>query len=310
MPHTTNIRKKRTFARLCFSLRERIAVRKMAVDGGQQGAEAVRPVGREHQRRLLQRGRQAVPAGDTPAGLVQDQHSGGIVPGLQPNLKKEFDDAGGQQAEFEGRGSPAADVVALHIDVIDDVRTGLGVLLAIEAERRAQDPVGEGPAGHVDGMAVAPRALAQFGGIQFAAPRAVHDPQLQPSLARQRHGDAAVRNAAGIVRGTVDGVDDPHVLLVQVAEILLLAEEAAARQQGGEPFREEMLDGEVRRGDEVHAPVLLHHGEMVRGHQRGRLLHDIDNFLQHSIQICTAKIRRKMLSLYFRQSGHCCIRKP
>ena len=137
----------------------------------------------------------------------------------------------------------------------------------------------------MDRMPVAASPLAQLCGIELAAAGAIDDAQLKRTLPRQGHGDAAVRNPAGIVGRAVNGIDDPDVFLLQVPEVLLFAEEAAARQQRGQPLRQEMLHGEVGGGHEVGKAVLLHDGEMVGDHQRGGLPDDIDDLLEHGVRI-------------------------
>ena len=93
-------------------------------------------------------------AGEHAAGFGQDEVGGGVVPRLDAVFEEELTQAAGHVAELDGAGAEAPDVVAFLIGFPDDGAAGLCVLLMIEAERRDQHALVEGPVGDVDGLPV------------------------------------------------------------------------------------------------------------------------------------------------------------
>ena len=69
----------------------------------------------------------------------------------------------------------------------------------------------------------------------------------------------------------------------RVGEILFLTEESAAGKQRLQPLCQEMLDGDVGRGDEVFPASFLLNGKTVPGHQAGCFPDDSDDVLDDDI---------------------------
>ena len=91
--------------------------------------------GNDH-RGFLQRWRRPVEIADRPAGFAQDQGCGGIIPWHKPHLEIQFRLPCRQQAQLD-RGAPgAAEIVAVHVDVVDDVAAGLCELLPVGGHGR------------------------------------------------------------------------------------------------------------------------------------------------------------------------------
>lgn len=132
----------------------------------------------------------------------------------------------------------------------------------------------------MDGLSVAEGASAAGGveeltgawKIDYAKKTLTPQP---PGGGEEPNADGTLVYAASVVAGAVDGVDDPGVLVLSVAYVVLLAEEAAAREQLGKVLHEKLLHGNVAGGDDVCYVTLLAYYEIVRQHQRGCLTDDI-----------------------------------
>ena len=77
--------------------------------------------------------------------------------------------------------------------------------------------------------------------------------------------------SAGIVRRPVDRVDDPDILVVEILQVFLLAEEAAPGEKFRQSSGQEVLHGHVGGRHDVLQGSFLLHGESVPDHQAGGL---------------------------------------
>ena len=155
--------------------------------------------------------------GDEAASLAHQQHAGGQVPALQPELPEAVVAAGGDPGEVERRGTEAADAGDLRHQHAERAGEGQASLRRDRGERDAGGehrilqlaPGGDAQAPLVDEGADAllgPEHLIDRGGVdqagrKFAA--AIRQPPFQPDA------DRPVRNAVQEVGGAVERIDHP-----------------------------------------------------------------------------------------------------
>ena len=82
----------------------------------------------------------------------------------------------------------------------------------------------------------------------------------------QSYADGALVDATAVVGCAVDGIDNPCVFLSQLMAVFFLAKEAAAGKQGGKAFFEGVLNGEVRRCNDICKSFLMGYLEGVGKH--------------------------------------------
>ena len=231
---------------------------------------------------------------ERPARLREDEPRGGVVPGHEADLEVELSEARGEVAQLQGGGAVAPDVVALHVKVMDDGAAGEGEVLPVDGEGREEDPLLEGSRGDMDGLSVEKGALPLLGGVELVPPGGVDHTEDRLAALHESDADAAVLVPAGVVGRPVDGVDDPDGLMaLDVAEALLLAEEADIGEMEAQLLRQPVLDGKVRRGDDILPRALVPHLESARAvHQRGGCTDNVRDKLQicllhtHSVVDC------------------------
>ena len=247
-------------------------------------------VGRYDHRGAVVRGSVSVEAGKRSARFRQDERGGCIVPGHQPHLEIEFGLSGGHEAEFHGGASCTADVVAVHVQVVDDVAAGFCEFLPVGGHGREKEPLLEGTVRYPDRRPVAEGAFPGFGGIKFTAPGAVNDPEKRLPVPDEGDADAAARDAPGVVRRSVYRVDDPDIFVVEVREVFLLAEEAAPGEKFRQSSGQEVLHGHVGGRHDILPGALIVHLEPSRPvHQRPRFPDDLDDLLN----VHTTKLRKR-----------------
>lgn len=212
---------------------------------------------------------------DMTACLGEDDAGSGIVPGREDVLEVEFTATHGKVAELGSCGTEATEVVDLGEGIGNDVSADLCVLLVIDREGGAEQRVMERTVADVDGMPVAEGASTTCGMEELARARQIDDTEDEVACPAQPYTDGALVDATGIVAGAVDGIDDPGVFVLGVADVVLLAEEAGAGEQLGKVLHEVLLYGYVAGGDDVSHVSLLANDEIVRQHQRGCLTDDI-----------------------------------
>ena len=218
-----------------FHVRARLIVG----DGASVAAGQVAPGGAQ----------QGVPGGDVP--LAAGGHGEGRV-GLR----------GGDPREFQGDAA-----AGFH------AAQGGGVqFAAVLGVGHGDAPVRAGVRGR-DGLAVQERALAHHAREQFVGFRGVHDAQHGLSAHGEADADAVVRQARGVLAGAVDGVHDPHAVVVQAGAVVgfLLAEQAVVGKGGGQGGHDQR--GGLAVGDRdgiVGAGLVFHResGAQVRLQQR------------------------------------------
>lgn len=110
----------------------------------------------------------------------------------------------------------------------------------------------------MDGLPITEGPLALFGRIELTPPGRVDHAEDWLSPFHEGDTDAAVLVSAGIVGRPVDRADDPDGLVPgDLIEILLLTEETHLGEAHAKLLREEMLDGEIGRGDDILADALV-----------------------------------------------------
>lgn len=236
---------------------------------------------------LEEGGISAVEIADGSAGFREDEARGGVVPGQQVHFEVQFREAGCHQAQFDGGGAGAADVAAVPVDVADDVAADRGPLLVVGGQGSEEESPFIGPGRYMDGLSVAVCATALFRRVHLIPPGAVNDAHRQFATAHERHADAAVLVAAGVVGRPVDRVDDPHVVMGRIGKILLLAQESAPWKQRSKPPGEEMLDRKVGRRDQIlPRPLVVDLEPAGPVHQRPGFPDDVDDLLQADFHTC------------------------
>lgn len=159
----------------------------------------------------------------------------------------------------------------------DDLRTDVGIFLVIDRQGCAQKAVGERTVADVDGGSVPVGALAALGMEELVIPGQIDDSHLHLVQMLQAYADTAVVHPAAEICRSVDGVDDPGVLVAGVPLVLFLTEETATRQCFGQTLAEKFLDGYIGRGDDVCVTILLFNLEVL-------LLHLLCGFSNYGYQ--------------------------
>lgn len=153
----------------------------------------------------------ALRGGDHAARLPDQEHPGGVVPGLEPVLHKAVQAARGQVAQLQrGRADPA-DVVAAVIEQAHPPEGPVGQLPAAGVGARGAEALPQGGGGaDMDGPPAAEGALPPAGSEQLAGVGVVDDAQKDASLLRQSQGDGAVAQVVEQIGGAVHRVQDPN----------------------------------------------------------------------------------------------------
>lgn len=216
----------------------------------------------------------ALRGGDYAARLPDQEHPGGVVPGLEPVLHKAVQAARGQVAQLQrGRADPA-DVVAAVIEQAHPPEGPVGQLPAAGVGARGAEALPQGGGGaDMDGPPAAEGALPPVGSEQLAGVGVVDDAQKDASLLRQSQGDGAVAQVVEQIGGAVHRVQDPNWAgEVHAGVVLLLPHELDLRGQGGQMALQLVLHRGVHGGDEVGGPLAAGLGrQLPAGEERAGL---------------------------------------
>ena len=243
----------------------------MAANGPQDPLAAFTAVRRNAHRGYGERRAFPVKAADGSARFREDEPGGGVVPGHQAHLEIKLRESRGHQAQLNGSGAGPAHIVALLEEVVDDVAAIARPFLMISAQGGKENTLFERPVGDVDGLPVEKGPLTFLSRIELSAPGAVDDTQDGLTPPYERYADAAVLVSPGVVGRSVDGVDDPDGLVSgDILQVLFLAKEAHLGEPDFQLTDEEVLDGKVRRGDDILPDSLVVNLEPSRTvHQGG-----------------------------------------
>ena len=113
----------------------------------------------------------------------------------------------------------------------DDAGTKVGVLLMIYGEGRTHHGIGKRTVGDMYGVPVEEGSMPLLSREHLARAWHIDYSHDDVGIVAQAHADGTLVYATAIVGCAVDGVDNPQVLVVDVAQACLLAQEATARQQ-------------------------------------------------------------------------------
>ena len=127
--------------------------------------------------------------------LGEDEGCGGIVPWREKVFEIEFAASHGEIAKLWGCCSEAADVIALHEGVVDDVGAYFGILLVIYGKGGAHDAVLEWTVGYVDRFAVEVCALTVFCMEEFVGAWQINYAYLHVVVMLQSNTDSALSDA-------------------------------------------------------------------------------------------------------------------
>src|SRR5690606_16136425 len=171
-----------------------------------------------------------------------------------------------QVGEVEGGNPEAADAGGLLRQGLEGLQVGFHVGAGGQAEGYAggeQGALHGGAAGDPDATAVEHRAAAAAGGEFLLLDRVEHHRVFRLALVEATNGHGVVGNAPEKVGGPVEGVDDPQIVAVRVADIARFLPEDAVVGVGLLQVTDDfLLGGAVDVGDEVVAAFFVHLDEI------------------------------------------------
>src|SRR5690606_5561044 len=226
-------------------------------------------------------------------GVAHHEHAGGDVPGLHAGLEVAVQAPGGHVGQVQGGGTGAAHVLRYGQHLAQAVELGGGAAALARVEAGGDAGAGQVLAfGHADALLVELGAPAAGGGEQLVAQRIEDHPVQRLGTLAQRDRDAPVGEAAQVVAGAVQRIDDPGVAAAAAAALLLavfLAQHRVVGVGAAQFLHHRRLGQPVHLAGVVHA-VLLDHVQGVEpvhvaqqdvAAGAGRLDHDVDGRLLH-----------------------------
>ena len=115
---------------------------------------------------------------------------------------------------------------------------------------------------------------ASDGMEELIGARDIHHPHQHLLPMFQPHTDGTLVDAAAVVGGAVNGVDNPSVFVLAIVDILFLAEKARIRHYCRESFAEEVLHSQIRGGHDIFISPLLLYLKSVGDHPSGCITND------------------------------------
>ena len=213
-------------------------------------------VGRDDLRPLRVQG-SALEIRDSPAGLLDHEHSRGRVPRADPQFPVTVEPPRRHVAEVEHRGAHASHALTAQAE-----RGELGQVVA----RRLPDVVGE-PRGHQalvqrgrlrhgQALAVPAGAPPAPGHEAFVEVGIVHHPEPRLAIHLEGDGDAEDGDAVGVVGGAVQRIDDPAAAGRPTQGPALLGENGVPGKSCLNRLDDQRLGAAIHLGDQVgRAPL-------------------------------------------------------
>ncbi len=155
---------------------------------------------------------------DAAPGLLDEQDSGGGVPGRQAEFPKAVDAAGRHVGQIQGGGARPAHAGCGGHDDFEHGQVGVEVGALAKRKAGADQRAFQGALrAHAHLFALELRAVAARGGEKFLAHGIVDHGMLQAALLLDRNGHGEGRETVQKIGGAVQGVDDPHEFIVAAA---------------------------------------------------------------------------------------------
>ena len=196
----------------------------------------------------------ALEPADPPAGLAHQQHPGGDVPGMDPELPEAVLAPGGDIGQIERADAEPAQAAALVRDPLHLPRKAALACLPVADRQAAADE----RHAHVaaprdpDAPVVEIGTCPLLGHEQLVAQRIEDDARHDLAVLLERDRDGPVRQGVKEIGGAVDRVDDPAIVLRAAGHgPALLHEKAPVRPGFLEIFADHLLGPPIGRRDEV-----------------------------------------------------------
>src|SRR5919112_107857 len=202
--------------------------------------------------------RSALVVGELATRLLQDEASRREVPGVAPALVVGVEPPRRDVAKVEGGRPEPPHALRAYREAPEEVEGCWHLFAVVGKPRDDQRPHELLRLRYAYALVVEPGTAATLGDEGLPSHRIVHHAGDDLASLLQRYGDGEYRQPVGVVRGAVEGVDDPTGIVLACALATLLGEHAVRRIGSKQRLSDDLLGPFVRLGDDIHLALVPH----------------------------------------------------